>query len=892
MTGAIRKSRASETAAHWQTHGVAAPPAALPPCIGLAGKTRHAQPRQWLRALPPACCTRTVVLALAGCLVLSASLAPKLARAWADDRVPAAEAGNVPQPLADAAASEPDELVLLPAEFAMTFPLARQQLLLELRRGGQFVGEGLGNVEWQTSDPSVVEVADGIAEPRGNGEAVITARLGEREARARVVVTGYDRPFAWSFRNHVESVLAKSGCSSGACHGAQAGKNGFRLSLRGYDPEADYLAITRQARGRRVVPSDPGRSLLLTKPSGAVPHRGGLRFKPDSREYQVIAEWIAAGTPPPQADDPRLDHLEVVPSAVVLPLGAQQRFLVLAHFTDGHVEDVTRWAKYTSANESVAMVSEDGRVSVAGHGEGAITAWYASQVVTGTVTVPYAQAVSAEAYTVLPVRNLIDELVLQRLRALQLPPSPTAADHEFLRRAYIDTIGLLPTADEARAFIEDPSPNKRDRLIENLLVRPEFVDYWAYKWSELLLVNSERLPQPAMWSFYTWIRNHVQANTPWDVLVREIIQAQGSTLENGAACFYLLHQDPLDMTETTTVAFLGMSVNCARCHNHPLEKWTNNQYYGLANHFARVRLKSLPNGAAQVFVAPQGDLIQPNTGLVRPPTPLDGTPLDLHDPGDRRHHLAQWLTSPQNPYFSRAIVNRIWANFMGPGLVEPVDDMRLTNPPSNPELLDALASYLVEQRFDLKALMRLILQSNTYQRTSQPLPENEADERFYSHYYPRRLMAEVLLDAISQVTGVPTQFGDYPLGWRALQLPDSNVESYFLKTFGRPDRVITCECERTNDPSMVQVLHLTNGRSLNEKLQAAGNRLEQQLTAGWPPERLIEEAYLAALARQPTAEERASILEFFSATPPHEWRLLLEDLYWGILSSREFLFNH
>jgi hypothetical protein len=809
--------------------------------------------------------------------------------ATANEELSAAQAAPASPP--DAAGGE-TELVLLPQAFALTFPLAQQQLVLELRRDGHFVGEAQGEIQWQSSEPRVVEVADGLAVPRGNGEAVITARLGEREAQARVTVSGYDRAFAWSFRNHVESVLAKAGCSSGACHGAQAGKNGFKLSLRGYDPEADYLAITRQARGRRVVPSDPGRSLLLTKPSGAVAHRGGLRFRPGSREYQVVAEWIAAGTPPPRSDDPRLEHLEMVPAAVILGKGAQQQFLVLAHFTDGHVEDVTRWAKYTSANESVATVGEEGRVSVMGHGEGAITAWYASQVVTATVSVPYEQAVSPDAYDALPVHNFIDELVLARLRALNLPPSPTAADHEFLRRAYIDTIGMLPTADEARAFLEDPSPDKRDRLIESLLARPEYVDYWAYKWSELLLVNSERLPQPAMWSFYTWIRNHVQANTPWDEMVRQLITAQGSTLENGAACFYLLHQDPLDMTETATVAFLGMSVNCARCHNHPLEKWTNDQYYGLANHFARVRLKALPNGATQVFAAPQGDLIQPSTGQVRPPTPLDGTPLDPQAEIDRRVPLAAWLTSPENPYFSRAIVNRVWANFMGPGLVEPVDDMRLTNPPSNPELLAALSAYLVEQRFDLKALARLILQSSTYQRSSQSLPENAADERFYSHCYPRRLMAEVLLDAMSQVTGVPTPFGDYALGWRALQLPDSNVESYFLKTFGRPDRVITCECERTSDPSMVQVLHLTNGRSLNEKLQAAGNRLDQQLAAGWTPQRLVEEAYLAALARRPTEREQAAILEIFAATPREEWRPLLEDLYWGIMSSREFLFNH
>jgi hypothetical protein len=370
------------------------------------------------------------------------------------------------------------------------------------------------------------------------------------------------------------------------------------------------------------------------------------------------------------------------------------------------------------------------------------------------------------------------------------------------------------------------------------------------------------------------------------------VTAKGSTLENGATNYFVLHQDAPDVTETTTVAFLGMSVNCARCHNHPLEKWTNNQYYAMANLFARVKLKAAPgDGNTIIFAATEGDLIQPLTGKPQVPTPLDGTPIAIDSPNDRRQHLAHWLTSPENPYFSRAITNRVWANFFGAGLVEMVDDMRLTNPASNEELLNRAARFVVENHFDLKSLMRAILQSKTYQRSSQPSTENKGDTRFYSRYYPRRLMAEVLLDAMSQVTGAPTKFGDYPIGWRAMQLPDANVNSYFLKTFGRPERIITCECERTAEPTMVQVLHISNGDSLNEKLQAKGNHLEQLLAANTPDDKLIEDLYLTALSRPPTEDEKSRLLAVF-AEPGQDKRQVVEDLYWGVLSSREFLFNH
>lgn len=786
-----------------------------------------------------------------------------------------------------------ESLAILPQKLTLSGPEGRQRLVVERVADERSVGQITEGMKFVSSDPAVVVIEDGFAIAKGNGSATLTVEHSGLRAESQVTVADVDKPFTWSFRNHVESVLAKTGCSSGACHGAQAGKKGFKLSLRGYDPAGDYQYITRQSRGRRVIPSDPGRSLLLTKPTGAMPHGGGLRFDIGSLEYRVIAEWIAAGMPPPRDDDPRLQRLEILPAATRLKPGMTQQLLVRAHFSDGHEEDVTRWAKYTATNLSVAQVDDDGLVSVMGYGEGAVTAWYSSQVVAATITSPFANSVAPSVFAAAPRRNFIDELVLTKLESLNLPPSPPAGDSEFLRRVFLDTIGTLPTAEETRKFLEETSSDKRDRLIEALLARPEFVDYWSYKWSDLLLVNSDKLKPAAMWAYYDFIRNHVAANTPWDRIVRELVTAKGSTLENGAANYFVLHQDPAELAETTAQAFLGMSIGCAKCHNHPLEKWTNDQYYGMANLFARVRAKDVPgDGNRVVYAAVEGDLVQPLTGKPQPPRPLDAVALSLESKEDRRTALAAWLTAKENPYFARSITNRVWANFFGVGLVENVDDLRLTNPASNEALLSAAARHLADHDFDLKALMRTILQSATYQRSSTVLPENKGDDRFYSRYYPKRLMAEVLLDAVSQVTAAPTQFPNYPTRWRALRLPDANVASYFLKTFGRPDRVITCECERTAQPSMVQVLHISNGDTINNKLQEKSNRIGQQLAAGHSDGQLVEEAYLAALSRYPTDNERRETLNVLSETQDADKRVLVEDLYWSLLSSREFLFNH
>ena len=471
-------------------------------------------------------------------------------------------------------------------------------------------------------------------------------------------------------------------------------------------------------------------------------------------------------------------------------------------------------------------------------------------------------------------RNFIDEQVDKQLARLNLPASPACTDAEFVRRAYVDTIGRLPEVDEVRAFLADSSPAKRDALIESLLKRPEFADYWTYKWSDLLMLSGTRLRPAALKTYYQWIHKQVADGAPWDQFVRAIVTATGESVENGPTNFYALSQSPEDMTENVSQAFLGLSIGCAKCHNHPLEKWTNDQYYGMASLFARVRAKGWGgegrsgDGRRTLYVAESGELVQPRTGKPQPPTPLDGRPLAFDDPADRRVSLAKWLTAPENPYFARSIANRVWANFFGVGLVEKVDDMRVSNPASNEALLAAAADYLVKQKFDLKALMKAILQSNAYQRTSRPLPGNQADHRFYSRYYPRRMMAEVLHDAIVQVSQVPTKFdtiafpgGDvqktdfYPLGTRAVQLYDSAVENYFLQTFGRNPRRIVCECERSGEPTMVQVLHLSNGITLNEKLKAPGNRLDKLLKLrreGMSAAALIDEIYLASLARYPT----------------------------------------
>ena len=791
------------------------------------------------------------------------------------------------------------EIVILPGAIVLRGQGSQQQLLVEARSGDTYVGDRTASSTFTSANPNVATVDDkGVVTAVRDGRTLIVIRDGERRASTMVEVERAAAVYPLTFRNHVVPVLTKVGCNSGPCHGALAGKNGLKLTLRGYDPEADYLSLTRQAAARRVNPVEPGRSLMLLKPTLAVSHGGGRRFATSSAEYRVLSQWIAAGIPAPSESDPVLTQLEVFPSAARLQAGDAQRMIVRARFSDGHAEDVTRWARFTTNEGAVASVGDDGLVKVQGTGEAAISAWYLSQVVTARIASPFPSQIDPQVYARAPRANFIDSAVLRKLQELNIEPSPLSSDAEFIRRVHLDAAGILPEPDEVRAFLADQRPDKRARLIDALLERPEFVDYWAYKWSDLLLVSSRSLQSNAMWAYYNWIRASVAANKPWDQMTREILTASGNALSNGAANYYVLHKNPVDVTENVAVTFMGFSITCARCHNHPLERWTQKDYYQMANLFSRVAIKNgNERGDIIVFTARTGDINHPRLNAPLPPRPLDSRPLPLDSDADRRQYFADWLVAPGNPFFARAVVNRVWKNFMGRGLVEAVDDIRDANPPSNPELLAALTRDFVEHRFDVKQLARTIMNSSTYQLTSRPTATNASDVKYHSHYLAKRLPAEVILDAIGQVTGVPEAFPGFP-GRRALQLPDASVDSYFLTAFGRPPRVTPADSERQQEPSITQALHVINGDTINKKLAAPRGVIASLVAGGADNKTAVERLYLAALSRHPTDEELRALTQAIddavardTGDPAMARRRVLEDVAWAILTGKEFLFN-
>jgi hypothetical protein len=792
----------------------------------------------------------------------------------------------------------------------LTGPHASQRVIVLSQAGDKIVGDLTSRAKFRSGNPAVAAVTGaGLIRVVGDGESVITATADGAQTTARVKVVKATEPFTPSYRNHVIPMMTKVGCNSGACHGALAGKSGFKLSLRGYAPDVDHFVMTRQALGRRVNKMEPARSLVLLKPTMAVNHGGGQKLEVGSPDYQVLADWIASGAPAPRKDDVRIKRLEVFPPAAVLRPKDTLQMLVRARYSDGHTEDVTRWVKFSSSEDLVATVDQDGRVRVAGHGEAAITVWYSNLVAAARIISPLDNDLDAQVFVRADRHNYIDRLVLKKLESLRIPPAPLCTDREFIRRAYLDAAGIVPTPAEVRKFVADTSADKRARLIDTLLERPEFVDYWAYKWSDVLLVSTRKLPEPAVWSFYQFIRESVADNKPWDQFARDILTAKGGTLRQGAANYFVLHKDVTDLTEATSVTFMGMSITCCRCHNHPLEKWTQDQYWGMANLFARVGMKNGERtGDVVVQSLPSGDVLHPRRGVAMPPTPLDGKPLPADSPLDRREYFADWLTAPDNPYFARALINRVWRNFLGRGLVEAEDDLRETNPPSNEELFAALSKDFIGHQYDVKRLIRTIMNSATYQRSSEPSPANVSDDRFYSHYLIRRLPAEVILDAYAQITGVPTPFtllhdgstsgrtpyGGSPLGTRALQLPNSQVVSDFLDEFGRPERVQTCSCERQQDSSVAQALHLDNGTTLNDKLRA-----KDSLVGKWAKDKVADEdavrrLFVLALSREPTPGEMRKMTRLMAkgAEDPTATRHdVLEDLFWGVLTGREFLFN-
>ena len=700
-----------------------------------------------------------------------------------------------------------------------------------------------------------------------------------------------ERPL--NFENDVIPILSRHGCNASGCHGKAEGQNGFKLSVFGFDPAADHRALTVESRGRRVFPAAPDQSLLLLKASGGVPHGGGVRIPPERPEYATLRRWIAEGMPLGSTTDPTIVKIELSTRETTLAMGGSLPLAVKATWSDGRTEDVTALARFQSNNDGRAAVDEAGLVT-AGQSPGvaAIMASYLGQVDTLHVVVPRSPAI--EAFPSVPEHNFIDGHVYRRLKQLNIVPAEVCSDAEFLRRVHLDLIGTLPTADEARAFLADGRTNRRALLIDELLQRPEFADYWALKWADLLRVDRQALGHKGAYDFYRWIHASLLAGKPLDALAREIVTAEGPLSETPPANFYSAVREPGKAASTLSQVFLGVRIECAQCHHHPYDRWSQEDYFGMTAYFAQLQRKNTPLG--EVLVA-EGDpaTTHPRTGKAVPAHALGAAMPEKNPEGDRRRELAAWLTAPENPFFARNMANRVWAHFLGRGLVEPVDDVRGTNPPSNPQLLDALAQHLIEQKFDLRALMRTICASRTYQHASRTNETNARDEQNYSRALYKRMDAEVLLDALCQVTGVPDRFDGAPAGTRAIELWDSQVEHYFLRLFGRPVRQSACECERVVEPSVAQVLHLLNSERVDGKLRHEAGRVAELVKRETSDQRLVQELYLTALSRYPADAERQTGVEYLAAAAPGDLsqrRARAEDLLWTLLNSLEFGFNH
>jgi hypothetical protein len=802
---------------------------------------------------------------------------------------PPAAVGKVQlEPLA---VGTPQRVEIHPAAFKLATPRRRMQLVVTGYYADGQAQDLTRAAEFSATDEQVVRVDGSLAIPAGNGQAEILVRVGGQEARAAIEVSGHDEPEPISFHHETLAVLTKHGCNSGACHGSPSGKGGFRLSLAAYDPALDMLTLIREEFGRRANPLEPDASLLLAKPTMRVAHGGGQRLRPADPGYAVLRDWIGGGCRVDSAEEPRCVSVEIYPpSGRVLKRPAHtQQLQVTARFSDGSLRDVTRLVSYSSSDENVASVLPDGLVIGHDRGETAVVVRYLEKVETCYLT--FVRDVEGFVWTDPPVQNYVDELIDEKLKELKFLPAALCTDEEFIRRVYLDVIGTLPTPEETEALLGDPSPDRRARLIDQLLDRPEHARFWALKWGDLLRLTEKGVTKDGVHKFYEWLTRAHEQNMPYDAFVRAMITAQGSTLANPPANYYRTAADTNDSTETTAQVFLGVRIQCAKCHNHPFERWTQDNYYGLAAFFNRVERKSTvrPNEMV-VFVARGGEVTQPRTGRqMKPWLPLAGETEPPAD-RDRREILADWLTRPDNPFFAKVEVNRIWSQVMGRGIVEPIDDFRDSNPPSSARLLDALAKDFAASGFDRKHVLRVILNSRTYQASSQPDEWNKDDAKYFSHRQIRLLSAEQLLDAICDVSGVPESFPGLPPGTKATQLPSPDVPHDFLKAFGQPERQTACACERISESNLTQALQLFNGPLVHAKLQHGENRFRRLAAEGKSNEEIITRLYLAALCRRPTEQE----LEVAAAhVAGKEDRLkALEDVCWAILNTNEFLFQH
>ena len=777
-----------------------------------------------------------------------------------------------------------------PQRVALDGPDSRWQILVSHAEQGLSF-DSTRTAEYRSKDSGVASVSpDGVVRGVSDGETVVEISANGQTKSIHVVVRGAASKRHVHFENDVLPILSRFGCNTSGCHGKAEGQNGFKLSIFGFDPQADLAALTQEGRGRRTNRTIPENSLLLRKASGGMPHGGGIRIRRNSPEFRVLRDWIKGGAIAGDADVATLVSIQVVPRDARMAMETGQQLQVTAGFSDGQETDVTHLAKFQTNSEALATVDDFGLVTTGDSpGEAAIMASYLGQVDVFRAIVPQPQPNSGSAFPQQPVLNFIDGLVDDKLRKLNIHPTGLCSDSDFLRRAFIDIIGTLPTATEAREFLAASSKNKRAELVDSLVHRKEYADFQALKWSDVLRVDRLTLGHKQAYTYYRWIREAFARNRRFDKFARDVITATGSMTKNPAANLFKVAKKPGEVASTVSQVFMGVRIECAQCHHHPFDQWSQRDYYGMEAFFTQVSFKSTPSG--QILLPNRTTTTKhPRTGdIVQAHALLQNEPSETPD-GDRRRLFADWLTADDNKWFARNIVNRVWAQLMGRGIVSPVDDFRLTNPPTNPELLNALAKHFVESGFDLRQLIRTITASRTYQLATTPSAMNEQDEQNYSRALFKLLDAEVRFDMICQVTGSSEKFDGVPAGYRAIELWDSQVPHYFLSLFGRPVRATACECERATQPSVGQVLHVLNSPQIHEKLSSDTGKpamLEESIR---DDEKLVEEIYLMFYSRFPTTDEQVSVSRYLANADNR--RKAVEDVAWSLMNTVEFLFNH
>ena len=741
-----------------------------------------------------------------------------------------------------------------------------------------------------SKDEKIARTENGVVLPMANGQTELTVTVGGHTVGVPVEVSKQEAENKVSFNYGTLAVLSKQGCNSGACHGSPSGKGGFRLSLRAYDSALDIETLVREAYNRRTNLYEPEASLLLRKPLMEIAHGGGRRLKKTDPGYAVLRDWIAQGCQVDPAGSAECTKLEIYPRERILMRPAHtQQVMALAHFSDGSIRDVTSLAVFSSSDEAVATVDPNGMVTGLDRGEAAILVRFLDQVETSSMM--FLKQIPGFQWNSPPENNFVDHHVFKKLEQLQLLPSELCTDEEFVRRVYLDVIGSLPEPSETAKFLADTAPDKRAKLVDSLLERPEFAEFWALKWGDLLRIRNAKVSAGGVHKFNRWLVAAFRDNMPYDQFAKELLTAEGSTFVNPAANYYRTATETNDCTETTSQLFLGIRIQCAKCHNHPFERWSQDNYYGIGAFFNRVQRKPGVNPEEQViWVARAGEVTQPRTGKqMQPWLPLTGT-AEMKGEDDRREAFAAWLTKPENPFFAKVEVNRIWGHLMGRGIVEPVDDFRDSNPPASASLLATLADDFAKNGYDRRRVIRNILNSRTYQLSSRKNEFNANDVKYFSHATTRLLSAEQLLDAICRVTSVTEKFAGLPSGTRATQLPSPDVDSEFLKVFGQPARETACQCERSTDSNLSQALQMINGPLVHGKVRDEKNRLRSLVSAGKTNEEIVGELYLAALCRPPSEPEMAAATRHVAGAGDRVRGL--EDVCWALLNANEFLFQH